>query len=106
MEMAPEDEPEDEPEPFQVLVYGSLYTAKDDVVKVPYDPSSSLRRKSYRRNKDESAIDMQKRIEEDIVKVLHELVSLPARVARLRTLAERLSHLDWSGGSSRESSSG
>ena len=79
-------EPEDEPKPFKVHVFGTLYTAKDGVVKIPYDPTSSECRKSYRRHTrkgqpPESAIDMQKRIEGDLVDVLHE------RVRRTRLLS-------------------
>ena len=57
-------------EPFIISVYGAVYTVKDDLVEVKVACRAKPKLFKRRRPADkppESAIDMQKRIEENIV---------------------------------------
>ena len=64
-------------EPFVIHVYGSPYTVVNDKVKIPI--ADQAKPKLYSRNRPadqpaESALDMQKRIEENIVDMARQRV--------------------------------
>tara|TARA_B110000046_G_C12815667_1_gene323145 strand:- start:282 stop:548 length:267 start_codon:yes stop_codon:yes gene_type:complete len=69
MEMEPEDEPK--PSSVTIHVYGTPYTVVNNLVEIP---NGGRKPKLYKRltpkgKEQEAAIDMQKRIEEDVVDI-------------------------------------
>ena len=66
-------------EPFTVHVFGSPYLVEDDLVKIPVPDQAKPKLYKRRRPENkpaESAIDMQKRIEENIVDLSRQRVRL------------------------------